>query len=217
MKRFTMGMLLLGLPCWGWATGGMEFRFTPFGGDEESSARVDVVPGVARIFLNDALHAVQALKKRPVTVSADGREVAPAVQLSLDAFGPGLRRGENTLRIEFVPANPKLRYRAQFGWRVQDMAAGAGRFGMVTSSQTGRQTRDATGTLRFESRFETTEGVDADGLAVAPSLDGETSVTPGRSSAHDGTVGAGMGGMRPPVVRPAVDPSLGPGTFSIGR
>ncbi|KZE32816.1 hypothetical protein EV683_103163 [Crenobacter luteus] len=216
MKRFTMGMLLLGLPCWGWAAGGMEFRFTPFRGDEAGSARVDVVPGVARIFLNDALHAVQALKKRPAPVDADEREVAPAVQLSLDAFASRLRRGENTLRIEFVPAEPKRRYRAQFGWRVQDAATGAGRFGVVTSSQSGWQTRDATGTLRFESRFETAT-LDADGLTVAPSLDGEASVTPGRSSAHDGTVGAGMGGMRPPVARPAIDPSLGPGVFSIGR
>jgi hypothetical protein len=93
----------------------VEFKFTPFTGDPKSD-QVETVPGKARVFINKVILAEQDVEKRKVPVMFEEREIAPSVWIPTASLGPGLRKGANTIRIEFEPADPKLAYRAQLRW-----------------------------------------------------------------------------------------------------
>ncbi len=93
----------------------VEFKFTPFTGDTKN-ASVAVVPGTAHVFLNDVPVADETVEKRDVPVLFDAREIAPAVWLTTDSLGPLVRKGRNTIRVEFDPADAAASYRAQLRW-----------------------------------------------------------------------------------------------------
>ncbi|RXZ44935.1 hypothetical protein EBB06_03325 [Crenobacter cavernae] len=154
----------------------MEFKFTPFAGAEDEADKVEVVPGTARVYVNDALHSEQKLARKSVPVLSGARDVAPAVRLPVSSLGDRLKNGQNTLRIEFAPDNVKKPYRVQFGWAAASDSMTATddssrqRRGSHTSS-TGRQTRDAVGPATFESRFSAISAVGLDELDAAKVVD----------------------------------------------
>lgn len=93
----------------------VEFKFTPYTGDPKSE-KVETVPGTARVFLNNVPIGEQEVRKQEVPVMFEGREIASAVWLPVESLGPAVRKGKNTVRIEFDPKNPKATYEAQFRW-----------------------------------------------------------------------------------------------------
>ncbi len=94
----------------------VEFKFTPFVGDPAKQDHVDTVPGKARVFVNNALVAEQPVNKNSVPVLFEGREIGASVWLPVASLGPALRKGKNKIRIEFEPADAKLKYHAQLRW-----------------------------------------------------------------------------------------------------
>jgi hypothetical protein len=94
----------------------VEFKFTPFTGDPEKSKVVETVPGKASVYVNNVLVAEQEVTKKEVPVLFEEREIGPAVWLPAHSLGPVLRKGKNSIRVEFEPASAKAKYRAQFRW-----------------------------------------------------------------------------------------------------
>ncbi|AXK39482.1 hypothetical protein DWG20_08565 [Crenobacter cavernae] len=194
--------LLLGASALAQAEVNMEFKFTPFVGAENEAGKIEVMPGTARIYVNGALHSERKLAK--ASVLADGGGVAPSLSLPVSSLGEKLKRGANTLRVEFRPADANKRYRVQFGWAAASDSIGAAddagrrRSGNQASS-TGRQTRDAVGPVAFESRFSAIAAVESD------ALDAETVGKRDKADGSDQVAGEAMrrndlAGARPPEI-----------------
>jgi hypothetical protein len=94
----------------------VEVKFTPYVGDPAKNDTVQTVPGMAAIFLNGVPYAEQPVQQDTVPVQFEEREITPAVWLPMEALGPAVRKGKNTIRIEFTPADPKTPYRARLAW-----------------------------------------------------------------------------------------------------
>lgn len=136
----------------------VEFKFAPFTGDLKAD-QVQIVPGQARVFLNKALVAEQAVASASVPVLFEEREIAAPVWIPAASMGPALRKGRNHLRIEFVPADPKSPYQGQLRWaEVRDQVArsgdGAGGGSATNQAGEGGEVRAATGTLVLERDFD---------------------------------------------------------------
>ena len=135
----------------------VEFKFTPYTGDPKKSDEVMSVAGNARVFVNGILVAEQPVEKREMPVLFEAREIAPAVWLPVESLGSVLRKGANTMRIEFEPADAKAKYSAQLRWAsVMDETKSTGDAFKGTSTNQadeGVETKQATGKLVFEKGF----------------------------------------------------------------
>jgi hypothetical protein len=135
----------------------VEFKFTPFVGDPAKADQVETVPGRAEVFLNNLPIAEQPVEKQEVPVLFDAREVAPAVWLPVESLGGALRKGKNTIRIEFTPADAKAPYRAQLRWASvtdETMEEGdAGHHKSTNQADEGVEDKKATGKVVFERAF----------------------------------------------------------------
>ncbi len=136
----------------------VEFKFTPFTGDPAASDAVQTVAGTARVFLNDVLFAEQEVREGEVPVMFDEREVAAAVWIPTASCGPVVRKGTNTIRIEFTPADNDANYRAQLRWAsVMSEATeqeDEGRFSATNQAGEGVEDKEAKGAITFEREFE---------------------------------------------------------------
>jgi hypothetical protein len=94
----------------------VEFKFTPFVGDPAKDEKVATVPGKATIFINNVLFTEQEVRKEELPVLFDEHEVPPSVWVPMSSVGPVVRRGRNTIRIEFTPDDLAKPYRAQLRW-----------------------------------------------------------------------------------------------------
>ena len=133
----------------------VEFKFTPYSGDTKDD-HVLAVPGNARVFINNVPVAEQEVDKHELPVLFEEREIAPAVWIPASSIGPVLRKGKNTIRIEFVPS-ATLPYKAQFSWaQVTDQVteqAEAGRGQATNQSGEGKEEKQGSGKLMFEHEF----------------------------------------------------------------
>ena len=135
----------------------VEFKFTPFVGDPAKSDQVQTVEGTAAVFINNLPISEQAVGAQEVPVLFEQREIAPSVWVPVESLGPVLRKGKNTIRIEFTPADATATYRAQLRWAsVNDSETKEEEAGSVkATNQSGEGVEDktATGKVVFEREF----------------------------------------------------------------
>jgi len=135
----------------------VEFKFTPYTGDLKED-HVQTVPGKAQLFINNALMAEQDVGKEMVPVLFDDREIAPSLWVPAASLGPVLRKGKNSIRIEFQPSDVKAPYHAQLSWAsVMDQsteeATSSGTIKSTNQSGEGMDAKQATGKVVFERDF----------------------------------------------------------------
>jgi hypothetical protein len=137
----------------------VEFKFTPFVGDPAKSDTVETVPGKASVYVNNVPITDREISKREVPVLFKEREISPSIWVPMHSIGPVLRKGKNTIRIEFEPTSPKAPYRAQLRWaQVTDQTAvrtedSPGRLSETNQTGEGVDDRKATGRVVFEREF----------------------------------------------------------------
>lgn len=134
----------------------VEYQFTPFVGDV-AQPEVESVPGKARVFLNNVPVAEQEIGKRSLPVLFSQREVAPAVWLPVQSLGGAVRKGKNTIRIEFEPSDPKLAYQARLQWASVTDQVTRQSSGNTTSATNqadqGLETKKSQGKIVLEKQF----------------------------------------------------------------
>lgn len=156
----VMGALLAaqlaGATLAGAKTVNVEFKFTPYTGDTVAD-HVETVPGTATVYLNGIVAAAQPIGKEEVPVLFDAREVGPAIWVPTASLAQLLRKGRNTIRIEFVPeaATP---YTAELRWaEVTDQVFEEERPGggsATNQANEGVERKKATGKLVMEREFQ---------------------------------------------------------------
>ena len=133
-----------------------EVQFTPFVGDVAKS-HVDTVPGKAMVFLNNVPIAEQEVKKDRVPVLFDNREIAASVWVPVKSLGAMVRKGKNTLRIEFIPTDMKASYQSRLQWNeVTDQVTRKDSGNTSTSTNrggSGMETKKAQGKTVVEKEF----------------------------------------------------------------
>lgn len=157
MKKTLVALMLL---CSSMATAkvvNVEFKFTPYTGDLKED-QVQTVPGKAKVFINNVLYAEQDVDKGMAPVLFDDREIAPKVWVPMDSMGPILRKGKNSIRIEFQPSDARTPYSAQLTWAsVMDQSTevenSPGSSSSTNQSGEGKDSRQATGKVVFERDF----------------------------------------------------------------
>jgi hypothetical protein len=136
----------------------VEFKFTPFVGDPAQEETVTAVAGTAHVFLNGVPYAEQEVREDELPVLFEEREIAPAVWLPTESCGPALRKGQNTLRIEFEPADVKAPYHAQLRWASvlseSTEQSHEGQYAATNQSGEGVEEKEATGPVVFERQFQ---------------------------------------------------------------
>lgn len=134
----------------------VEYQFTPFVGDV-AQPEVESVPGKARVFLNNVPVAEQEIGKRSLPVLFSQREVAPAVWVPVQSLGGAVRKGKNTIRIEFEPSDPKLAYQARLQWASVTDQVTRQSSGNTTSATNqadqGLETKKSQGKIVLEKQF----------------------------------------------------------------
>ena len=142
----------------------VEVKFTPYVGDPAKNDTVETVPGVAAVFLNGVPYAEQPVRRDTVPVQFDDREITPAVWLPVESLGPAVRKGKNTIRIEFTPADPKTPYRARLAWvSVSDEEATGGANGKRTATNLaapGKEEKSGTGKIVLEHTVDASFAAD---------------------------------------------------------
>ena len=156
MKKVWLAVALL------WPSASMaavinyEIQFTPFVGDLKKS-EVQTVPGKATVYLNNIPVAEKDVDKRTVPVLFDNREIGAAVWLPAKSLGSLVRKGKNSVRVEFVPADAKAPYQARLQWNeVTDQIKETRSGGSSTSTNRGgegMETKKAQGKVVFERDF----------------------------------------------------------------
>lgn len=135
----------------------VEFKFTPYVGDPAKSDQVETVPGNARVFINNVLIAEKEVSKDKVPVLFDEREIAPSVWVPASSLGAALRKGKNSIRIEFVPTDANKPYNAQLRWlSVMDQStekSEGGHFEATNQSGEGHEDKKATGKVVVQREF----------------------------------------------------------------
>src|SRR4030042_968876 len=136
----------------------VEFKFPPFVGDPVKAKTVETVPGKALVYKKNIPIAEKDVEKKEVPVLFEEREIAPSVWLPVQSLGPVLRKGKNSIRIQFEPADPKAQYRAQLRWAsVTDQVAkaedSAVRIRETNQTGEGVDDRKASGRVVFERDF----------------------------------------------------------------
>jgi hypothetical protein len=136
----------------------VEFKFTPFVGDPAKEDAVKTVAGTARVYLNGVPYAEQEVSESDVPVLFEEREIAPSVWLPASSCGPALRKGTNTIRIEFEPSDPKGTYRAQLRWasvmNESTKESEGGHMSATNQSGEGVEEKEAKGEVTFEREFQ---------------------------------------------------------------
>jgi hypothetical protein len=134
----------------------VEFKFTPYTGDTKED-KVQTVPGKVTVTLNGVPLAEQEVQKDEVPVMFDEREIAPSVWVTTEGLGPTLRKGANTIRFEFAPAQPG-EYHAQLRWaQVTDQVRRQDDQGQTKSTNQageGVEEKTLTGPLVMERKFD---------------------------------------------------------------
>ena len=159
MKARLLALLILVAPALADAkVVNVELKFTPYVGDAAKADQVETVPGTAAVFLNGVPYAEQDVGQDQVPVRSGGREIAPVVWLPIDSLGPAVRKGKNTIRIEFTPSDAAKSYRARLSWAsVSDEELTSGKGGKRHATNTaapGKQERSGKGTLVFEHEVD---------------------------------------------------------------
>jgi hypothetical protein len=136
----------------------VEFQFTPFTGDYRKDDAVTTVPGRAIVYLNGIPAGEQDIYAGEVPVLFDDREVGSAVWVPTESLGSLLRKGKNTIRIEFTPTNATTTYTAHLRWAsVMDEETTTEEDGATTSTNTagaGRDEKVTSGPVTMERAFE---------------------------------------------------------------
>lgn len=153
MKRLTLLSLLLWSSWTGADVLSVELKFTPYLGDPAKADQVETVPGKARVLLNNVPVAEQAVDRREVPVLFDDREIGPAVWVPVGSLGPAVRKGKNTLRIEFEPTDARTPYQAQLRWAEVTDQTFEGEGKTTNQSGEGAETKEGRGKLSFELEF----------------------------------------------------------------
>lgn len=134
----------------------VEFKFTPYTGDAKADT-VRSVAGMATISMNGVFVAQQAIEQGDVPVVGEPREIAPTVWIPVEALGSMLRKGKNTLRIEFEPTVTTRPYTAQLRWAsvTDEVQEGGARGGGRATNQVdqGQEEKEATGRIVMERAF----------------------------------------------------------------
>jgi hypothetical protein len=135
----------------------VEFKFTPFIGDPIENDKVETVPGKARVFINNVMLAEQEVRQQSVPVLFEERDIAPSIWVEAAGLGPRIRKGKNTIRIEFEPAKEKAVYKARLAWAsVMDQSIKQeepGRYRETNETGQGADTKAAVGKVIFERDF----------------------------------------------------------------
>jgi hypothetical protein len=135
----------------------VEFKFTPFTGDPAKDDHVQTVAGTAQVFINNVPVAAQEVRKDSVPVLFEDHEIGPSVWIPMRSAGAVVRKGKNTIRIEFEPADGKAAYRAQLRWAsVMDEVKEArepGHYSGTNQDAEGVDDKKATGKVVFEREF----------------------------------------------------------------
>lgn len=150
----------------------VELKFTPYTGDAAKADKVETVAGTAAIFLNGVPYAEQAVRQDEAPVMSDEREIAPAVWLPVESLGPAVRKGKNTIRIEFTPSDLRTEYRGRLSWAtVTDTETGGKKDGKQTATNTTaaeNPRRAATGSSSSSTRSTPTSSPTRPGTTIHP-------------------------------------------------
>jgi hypothetical protein len=158
MRQFLLAFFLL-WPSAAFAKDlNVEFKFTPFLGEPATADSVESMPGKAAVYINNALINEQSITKQKLPVLFEEREIAPSVWLPVESLGGVLRKGKNTIRIEFSPTDPKKPYQARLSWAtVTDQVVtndqNPGSSTTTNQSAAGIDNRQSTGKVIFEREF----------------------------------------------------------------
>jgi hypothetical protein len=157
MQRLIFALALFFSPLASANVVNVEFKFTPYTGDLKQD-HVDTVPGKARVFLNNVLYAEQDIEKQTEPVLFDDREIGPSVWVPMNSAGPVLRKGKNTVRIEFEPTDPGLTYQTQLSWaevtdQTSESESASGSSVSTNQSGEGMDSKRASGKVVFERAF----------------------------------------------------------------
>jgi hypothetical protein len=135
----------------------VEFKFTPYVGDPATANQVETVPGNAKVFLNNVLFAEQEVRKDTVPVLFEERDIAASVWVPASSLGAALRKGKNSIRIEFQPTDDKQPYHARLSWAsVMDQATEQmedGHYKGTNMSGTGIEDKKTTGPVVLQREF----------------------------------------------------------------
>lgn len=136
----------------------VEYNFAAYTGDLKTD-EVELVPGTVRLFVNGVPRAEQEQEKRKVPVMFDEREVSGAVWAPMASMGAVVRKGKNTIRIEFVPTDPKASYRTQLRWasvtdQVRESEGAEGQHRSTNQDAEGAEDKAVTGPVTVERTFE---------------------------------------------------------------
>lgn len=156
MKKALLASLVLWSHCAMAAVINFEVQFTPFVGDLAMS-NVQTVPGKAFIYLNNVLVAEQDVEKKSVPVLFDNREIAAAIWVPVKSLGGLVRKGTNTVKIEFLPTDAKASYQSRLQWNEVTDQVKEQRSGGAASSTNrggeGMETKKSQGRIVLERDF----------------------------------------------------------------
>ena len=132
----------------------VELKFTPYVGKPATEDTVESVAGVAAIVVNGVPYAEQPVTKDRVPVLFTERELAPSVWIPVESLGPVVRRGANTVRIEFMPLDASVEYTARLAWASvtdeENRAADDGKTTATNQTGAGRAEKSGKGKLVLE-------------------------------------------------------------------
>jgi hypothetical protein len=135
----------------------VEFKFTPYVGNPELSDQVETVAGSARVFINNVLLAEQEVRKDNVPVMFEERDIAASIWVPGSSLGAALRKGKNSIRIEFIPADADKPYNAQLSWvSVMDQPTEKveeGRYQATNQGGAGKENKKTAGRVVLEREF----------------------------------------------------------------
>ena len=157
MRNLALTLLLIWPALAGAKVLNVEFKFTPYTGDAKKDDQVQSVAGTARVLINNVPYAEQPVRKDTLPVMFDEREIAAAVWVPTESMGPALRKGKNTIKLEFEPEDAKAPYRAQFRWasvtdQVTEREHEGGKHS-TNQADEGVDDKEAKGTVVFEREF----------------------------------------------------------------
>ncbi len=158
MRKTAFALLLLWPSLAAAGIVNMEFGFTPFTGEPAAADEVETVPGKSSVYINNILVKEKDVRRQLVPVLSEEREIVPSVRVPAAELGPALRKGRNTIRIEFDPEDAGSLYRAQLRWasvadRPAEPELSPGRRNRTSLCGEGVDDRTAAGRVVFEREF----------------------------------------------------------------
>ena len=137
----------------------VEFKFTPFVGDPATANHVETVAGKATVTINNVPVVETDVAKEDVPVLFEEREIASSVWVPVASLGPVVRKGKNSIRIEFNPTDAGISYcgqlrRATVTDQVTTTESAPGRMTETNQSDEGVDEKKGTGRMVFEREFQ---------------------------------------------------------------